>query len=182
MFNPPAPCSASHLTAGTRGRMYCGTSGGRVFGSRDSGDGWQMLADGEPLPRLSGRLEDIVVDTSWLLGVRCAALDVLISYNRNNCLETDVLIKLVDEIESGKIEDSENELLGILLKALYPETWSVNEILRFLRMPKMDSTTGEYTDFWTLHVPRESTPDQICDLLDLVASGFGEYRSFMIGE
>ena len=142
----------------------------------------QMLADGEPLPRLSGRLEDIVVDTSWLPGVRCAALDALIFYHRNNCLETDVLIKLVDEIEEGTIEDSEDELLGILLKALYPETWSVNEIQRFLRMPKMDSRTGEYTKFWTLHVPKESTPDQICDLLDLVASGYGEYKSFMTGE
>ena len=142
----------------------------------------QILADGEPLPNISGQLEDIVVDTSWLLGVRCAALDVLISYNRDNRLETDVLINLVEEIESGKIEDSADELLGILLKALYPKTWSVNEIQRFLRMPKMASTTGEYTDFWTLHVPKESTPKQICDLLDLVASGFGEYRSFMTGE
>ena len=142
----------------------------------------QILADGEPLPGLSSRLQDIVVDSSWLPGVRCAALDVLISYNRNNCLETDVLVKLVDAIEEGTIEDSEDELIGILLKALYPETWSVSDIQRFLRMPKMDSATGEFIDFWTLHVPKASTPDQICDLLDLVASEFGEYRSFMTGE
>ena len=88
-----------------------------------------------------------------------------------------MLIKLVDEIEEGTIEDSEDELLGILLKALYPETWSVNEIQRFLRMPKMDSRTGEYADFWTLHVPKESTPDQICDLLDLVASRIRRVQS-----
>ena len=142
----------------------------------------QMLADGEPLPGLSGLLEDIVIDTSWLLGVRCAALDVLISYSRKNCLETDVLIKLIDEIEKEQVEDSEDELLGILLKALYPETWSVNEIQKFLRMPKMDSTIGEYANFWTSHAPKESSPDHICDLLDLVASGFGEYKSFMTGE
>ena len=142
----------------------------------------QMLADGEPLPRLSRQLREIVADPSWLLGVRCAALDVLISYHRNGCLETDVLMKLVDEIEEGTIEDSEDELLGIVLKALYSETWSVNEIRRFLRTPKMESTTGEYSKFWTSHVPKESTPDQIGDLLDLVATRFEEYRSFMTGE
>ena len=141
----------------------------------------QMLADGEPLPGLSDRLQDIVSDSLWFPGVRCAALDVLLAYNQSDCLESHVLVNLADGIESGTIEDDQDELLGILLKALYPQIWSVNEIQRFLRMPKMDSRTGEFSEFWTRHVPEQSTPDQIGYLLDLVVTRFDEYRPFMTG-
>lgn len=142
----------------------------------------QMLADGKPLPRLSGKLQDIVVDSSWLPGVRCAALDVMIAYNRKDCLGNDILIKLIEEIESGTIEDSEDKFLGILLKALYPKIWSVDEIQKFLRTPKNISIPGEYADFWTVHVPRQSTSEQMAQLLDCIAAEFEDYKSFMVGE
>ena len=142
----------------------------------------QMLADGEPLPRLFRQLQNIIRDPSWLPGVRCAALDTMIAYHGKDCLDSNILIQLVDEVESGTIEDSEDELLGILLKALYPRIWSVNEIQKFLRMPKNVTMTGEYSRFWTSHVPGVSTPDQVGQLLDLVARRFEEYRSLMVGE
>ena len=142
----------------------------------------QMLADGGTLPGLSGQLQDIVVDSSWFPGVRCAALDVMIAYNRRGCLKNDVLIKLFGEIESGLVEDPEDELLGILLQALYPRIWTVVEIRKHLRMPKNVSISGEYTNFWTVHVPRQSTPEQMAQLLDCTAAEFEEYKSFMVGE
>ena len=142
----------------------------------------QMLADGKPLPGLSGELQDIVVDSSWLPGVRCAALDVMIAYNRKDCLSNNILIKLVEEIESGTIEDSEDELLGILLKTLYPKIWSIDEIQKFLRTPKNISISSEYLNFWTVHVPRQSTLEQMAQLLDCIAAEFEDYKSFMVGE
>ena len=142
----------------------------------------QVLADGESLPGLSGLLKDIIVDSSWLPGVRCAALDVFIAYVNNGYFDSEFLGELAEKVNSGEIEDEADEILGILLKALYPKIWSVIEIQNYLRMPKNISRSGEYTKFWTSHVPRESTPKQVCQLLDLIASRFKDYRSFMLGE
>ena len=70
----------------------------------------------------------------------------------------------------------------ILLQALYPRIWTVVEIRKHLRMPKNVSISGEYTNFWTVHVPRQSTPEQMAQLLDCTAAEFEEYKSFMVGE
>ena len=58
----------------------------------------------------------------------------------------------------------------------------IAEVQRYLRKPKLVEVTGEYTKFWTEHVPRESTPEQLADLLDGIAQRFTEYRPFMVGD
>ncbi len=141
----------------------------------------QVLADGEPLRGLSGLLEDILVDPTWLPGVRCAALDALISYIDKGCLDADCLVELAGKVESGEIEDAQDEILGILLTALYPMTWSVAEIRKFLRKPKDEFAMGEFKKFWTSHVLRESTHEQMHQLLDVVAARFEAYRPFLTG-
>ena len=142
----------------------------------------QMLADGEPLPALSNVLDQTVRDRTWNQGVRCAALDVLTSYHARGRLECAVLKAMVDEIDDGSLDDPEDELLGILLKALYPNVLSVAEVQRNLREPKLVTITGEYAKFWTDHVPKESTPEQMAELLDGIAERFPEYRPFMVGD
>ena len=52
----------------------------------------QALRDGEPLPALAPKLVHIVRDPSWLPGVRCAALDILIAYRKLHVVQTDVLL------------------------------------------------------------------------------------------
>ena len=42
--------------------------------------------------------------------------------------------------------------------------------------------TGEYVEFWTRHLPSNSTSAQIADVLDRIASRFDDYRPFMVGE
>ncbi len=142
----------------------------------------QMLADGEPLPALSDVLEQIVRDRTWNQGVRCTALDVLTSYHARGRLEAETLTRMVGEIKDGSLDDPQDELLGILLKALYPNVLSIEEVQRYLREPKLVTTTGEYADFWTEHIPRESTPEQLAELLDGIAERFAEYRPFMVGD
>ena len=142
----------------------------------------QMLADGEPLPALSDVLEQTVRDGTWNQGVRCAALDVLTSYHARGRLGFAGLKGMVAEIEEGSLDDPQDELLGILLKALCPKVLSVAEVQRYLREPKLVAMTGEYTNFWTQHVPKESTPEQLADLLDGIAKRFVEYRPFMVGD
>ena len=141
----------------------------------------QMLADGEPLPELSGVLVQTVRDPSWNQGVRCAALDVLTAYHARGRLGADALTRMAAEIEDGSLDDPQDYLLGILLKALYPKVLSVAEIQRYMRKPKF-AETGEYVGFWMDHVPKESTPEQLADLLDGIAARFEDYRSFLVHE
>ena len=142
----------------------------------------QMLADGEPLLALSDVLEQTVRDRTWNQGVRCAALDVLTSYHAQGRRGLAGLKGMVDEIDNGSIDDPQDQLMGILLKALYPNVLSIAEVQRYLREPKLVATTGEYAQFWTEHVPKVSTPEQLADLLDGIAERFAEYRPFMVGD
>ena len=141
----------------------------------------QMLADGAPLVGLSDLLEKIVRDTSWNHGVRCWALDVLTGYSEQGCLDSSVLVTVLREIAGGLIEDPDDELLGILLKALYPKVLSMAEVKMHLREPRLKDRTGAYSCFWADHVPRESTTEQLSELLDRIASNFEKYRRIFIG-
>ena len=140
----------------------------------------QLLTDGEPLPALACVLEETVRDPSWGHGVRCAALDVLTGYAVQDRLGFDALAGMAAEIHEGRLDDPQDELLGILLKALYPEVLLVAEALRYLRAPKLVETGGEYSRFWVNHVPRESAPEQLADLLDGIVARFEDFRPFMV--
>ena len=113
----------------------------------------QMLADGEPLPALSDLVEQVVRDSTWNMGVRCAALDVLTSYHAKGRIDSAELTNMVADIDNASLDDPQDELFGILLKALYPNVLSISEVQRYLRKPKLVDRTGEYADFWTVHVP-----------------------------
>ena len=89
---------------------------------------------------------------------------------------------MIAEIKDGSVDDPNDELLGVLLKGLYPGELSASDLLDHLRQPKMTSASGEYTNFWTRHVPGESTPEQLGGLLDGIAGRFADYRSFMVGD
>lgn len=142
----------------------------------------QMLADGELLVALSDVLEQMVRDPTWNQGARYAALDVLASYHARGCLRVETLTKMVAEIEDGSLDDPQDQLLGILLKALYPKVLTIAEVQQYLRVPKLVEASGEFAEFWTRHVPDQSTPEQMAELLDRIAERFGEYRPFMVGE
>lgn len=140
----------------------------------------QMLADGEPLLALSGSLGAAVRDPTWSHGVRCAALDVLIRYCERGSLDYGKLKGLLVEIEEGQLDDPADGLLGLLLKALYPKVLCVTDVLRHFGAPR--SARGEYVRFWTSHVPDQSSPEQLAELLDGIASRFEDYRPFLAGE
>ena len=142
----------------------------------------QMLADGDPLPALSDLLVDMVRNESWYPNVRCGALDVLTGYSERGCLESVALETILREIVDGSIADPDDELLGILLKSLYPRVLPMAEVRKHLREPNLKTMTGEYSRFWTEHVRRESTPEQLAELLDGIAENLDEHRNFMSGD
>lgn len=141
-----------------------------------------MLADGEALPGLSDLLQQIVRDNAWNPGVRGTALDVLVKQNEQDHLDASILLKILEDIESGTIYDPEDELLGIVLQALYPNMLSVAQVLPFLREPKNTASTGEYSRFWTSHVVKKSSRDQLIQFLDALVERIDDYKSFFVGE
>ena len=141
-----------------------------------------ILADGKPLRALSPILRDIIYDSTWKPGVRCGALDVLVAYHNTGHLNSDVLLTILADVTAGEIDDPVDELLGILLKALYPRVLRTTDIMQHLRRPKDVSRAGEYAEFWTRHLPSNSTRAQNADVLDRIASTFDDYRPFMVGE
>lgn len=142
----------------------------------------QMLADGEPLAGIVENLEEIVGDVSRYHGVRCRALDVLISYNEKGNLDSRKLVAIFHRIVKGTILDIDDELLGILLKALYPKVLPMTEVKKCLREPRLKNQTGEYSKFWVNHVPRESTKEQLCELLDHIVEKFEDHRTMFLDE
>ena len=142
----------------------------------------QMLADGDPLPALSDLLQKTVRDASWYPSVRGEALDVLTRYSELGFLDSAALIAILREIDDGVIDDPEDELLGILLKSLYPRVLPIAEVRVHLREPKLKTMIGEYSRFWTEHVRRESTPEQLAELLDGIAGSLEDCKGFMLGE
>ena len=69
----------------------------------------QALVDGDPLPALAHHAEDIVRDTTWRDGVRCAALDVLVAYHGKGALAAVALDRLLEDVGDGELEDSYDE-------------------------------------------------------------------------
>ena len=142
----------------------------------------QALEDGEPLPELVPSVLQIVRDPSWLPGIRCAALDTLIKYRNRKAVQTDLLLGLLVDINARKLEEPVDDLLGILLKALYPGDLPIAEALKYLRPPKSWIFCQQFLAFWTKHLPAESTDEQRAELLDAIAGDFESFRSAMIGE
>ena len=142
----------------------------------------QMLADGDPLPPLADLLEAIMRDVTWYPSVRCGALTVLTGYAAQDSLDSAALRTLLHDIHGGSIKDPGDELLGILLKHLFPRVLSMHDVLPYLRAPELTEHTGEYSRFWTDHVVRQSTPEQLGELLDAIAANSDRFKSFTQGE
>ena len=62
---------------------------------------------------------------------------MLTSYQAQGRLGFAGLTRMMVEIDNGSLDDPQDELMGILLKALYPNVLSIAEVQRYLREPKL---------------------------------------------
>jgi hypothetical protein len=62
------------------------------------------------------------------------------------------LLDLLAAIQEGRIEDSQDELLGLLLEHLYPAWVQAERLIDSLHPPKNPNLTGSYSWFWTHHL------------------------------
>lgn len=90
-------------------------------------------------------LLSMVRDASRWPAVRGRALKIYLDRVGVNDLS---LRALLDDIGSGLVLDSDDELLGALLKAMYPRALSSADLPAFLHSPKRATLIGSYTMFW----------------------------------
>lgn len=127
------------------------------------------LANGENMPALNGALEQVVRDASYWPSSRIEALGVLIALERGRD-QWSISLQLLDEIHSGKIEDSEDELLGVLLSTLYPNAISPEKLWNYLRQPKSGVLLGSYWRFWHDLSQHDTSIEDVATLLDSLPS------------
>lgn len=115
--------------------------------------------------QLTYALENIVADHSFWDTVRSKALNILLlapGYQSNT-------LRLLDGIANGDIEDSEDQLLGTLLNALYPLAITSASVIDYLHRAKNPSLIGDYLYFWEHELPERVAPSELSVLLDQLA-------------
>ena len=124
-----------------------------------------VLGYGDQLPGLSDVLFAIVRDNKRSPWVNRSALIAFM----HNCPEGDKAGKLeilLDEIKTGSVPDSGNEMLGKALTHLYPRHLPPSRIWDYLRESVRHVGVGMYELFWRDDLLKRSSDDQVAELLD----------------
>lgn len=133
----------------------------------------EAITHGEPLPELGEALLAVIRDASHWPVNRHQAIEAYLRAGRD---ASEPLLALLDDINSGKIEDSDDELMGMLLLALYPSHLSAEHVVAYLHPPKAPNLIGVYQRFWGHELVEKTVPHGLSVLLDSVASNIERLR------
>ena len=125
-----------------------------------------VLTEGGPLPNLSEILLKIVRDDTRRPGVNCAALNAFIHNCPDSSQKTGKLKELLEDIHTGSLSDTDNQLLGTLLTQLYPDDLPPSEVWDYFTDQGDPNFTGRYTMFWEVDLLDKSSDNQVAELLD----------------
>ena len=139
----------------------------------------RVLAHATPIPRLGEVFLAIVRDQSRLAYMKELALDAFLNIC-NRGVECDVTAEfreaLVD-IRSGTLPDPDRQMLGTLLKHLYPHELRPSEIWNHLHeAEKSPPLLGRYFRFWRSSLLEMSSDAQVAELLDTLSVRFDALR------
>ena len=124
------------------------------------------LAKPDELLRLEAALDTVARDASYPPRIRGAALDILLHDPQCNAAR---LLALTSDAHIGTVKDEDDQLLGRLLTALFPEFIRPSEVFDYLHLPRQKNFIGNYHAFWA-HRLSESTPVELLpEILDQLA-------------
>lgn len=130
------------------------------------------LTYGEYLPELSDSLDAIARDKTHWPGYRRGTVRILATYARRSG-EWRMLIRLLDDVQAGLIEDADDELLGNLLKVLYPRHVLPATVWQYFKQPKSPTMIGAYHLFWHQLSKQSNEAGMVAYLLDALSdTGF----------
>jgi hypothetical protein len=111
----------------------------------------------------SSALLSIVVDDTWRAHIRKNALkNWLVSLEKKDLKAAS---SLLDEIDAGRVQDNDDELMGILLSHLYPKYLDPKNLLRYIHSPKAPNLLGSYGYFWEYQLPELAYAEHLPILL-----------------
>ena len=125
----------------------------------------EILGQGAALPDLSGILIKIVRDDTWWPRINDAALTAFVHLH-NGPDKTKPLRVLLADIQAERVSDPSQELLGTLLRRLYPLALTPTEVWDYLWETGDVELFGRYLMFWNTELVRKSSPQDLVELLD----------------
>ncbi len=146
----------------------------------------EAMEHGQAMPGLTGELVRLVSDATYRSEIRQSALGVLCITGQTNHDWT-ITRELLEQVWNKSIEDGDDALLGELLKHLYPNSLSTQEIWGYFtpRSLKLNNSQWEFWSHLSRYTPREALPDLMDSLVTSnirLSSDGGEYElSAMVG-
>ncbi len=135
----------------------------------------QVLAREAALPGLSRILLEIVRDDTWWPRINDSALDAFIHLPNIPDKTKDLRVLLAD-IQAERISDPSQELLGTLLRRLYPRALTPTVVWDYLWETGDVELIGRYLMFWNTELVRKSSPDHLAELLDSLVRRLPDLR------
>ena len=134
-----------------------------------------ILGQGAALTGLSRILLEIVRDDTWWPRINVPALDAFIHLHKSHNKARELKVLLAD-IQSGRVSDPTDELLGALLTQLYPQELPPSEVWGYLSETGDVELIGRYIMFWDSRLIRKSSPGDLAELLDSLAERLSHLR------
>ena len=126
----------------------------------------RILEEGSPLPELSMLLFDMARDNTRSPRVKALALHTFLYTYPDGQDKTDTLIRLLEDIRTGRVADPENELTGTLLTRLYPRDLPTSEVWNYFSELDDSDGIGSYARFWSRRILERSSDEHVSELLD----------------
>ena len=123
------------------------------------------MTHGKDLPGLSGVLASLLKDSDCWLRNRRQALNVLVRFNQEQ-----VLREILVDVHRNVIRDPDDDLLGKLLRSMYPARIQPDEIFNYYRPPRKPDYIGAYDCFWGVELTELSAIGQVPHLLDALVA------------
>ena len=136
----------------------------------------QIVAQGESMTGMSRVLIEILRDNTWSPGINKAALDALICSIQDERDIVTILKKLLVDLRSGRVSDPDEELMGTILRRLYPEDLAPSEVWDYFSISSNKALVGAYWLFWRRDLTARCSDAQVAELLDTLAAKIEDLR------
>ena len=134
----------------------------------------RSLQWGSAVSGLESELLQLVRNEQWHPRIRFHALGALCTQSAGDDQAATDLMVLLEDLANGDVHDEDDELLGLLLDALYPSALRATDVVRFLRAPRDPRLLGSYWRFCYGLSSRKMTTQQIGELLEALHAAMPE--------
>ncbi len=112
-------------------------------------------------------LLNIIKDDSHSSYTRVKALKIWLKK-----LNPEIALTLLNDITDNRVTDRDDQLAGMLLKALYPQHIEPEKLLHYLHLRKDPNHYGAYSSFWARELAKIAPEDHLPVLMNEISNRF----------